>query len=433
MADRKISDLTALTTPASGDYLPIVDISEVAAASKNKRITIQSLFQGIPVNVGIGTSSPAQRLTVLDNSTAVANGSTLTVVGGTFNSSGEGGSIGFSNDIRSGVTHAARIRSSLINLSAQEQGNLCFDTNDASGLTERMRITSAGNVGIGTTSPNRALEVNAQNGVNNTSVPALRLKTGNVAGAAGYGTGIDFTIQASNNAEFVSARIESTYTDIANQFGDVRISTMNTGTLSEKLRIDPSGRLLVGTSSTFGQFPDGLFVNASAGNTAQFGRFTNDNVGGSLIFFHGRGGAPGTRGIVQNGDLLGYVDFIGDDGVTLNSTGARISAEVDGTPGTDDMPGRLVFSTTADGASTTTERLRITSAGVLQVADAGDIAVGTTTGTKIGTATTQKLGFYNATPVVQPTAVADATDAATVITQLNALLAKLRTLGIIAT
>ena len=43
MADRKISDLTALTTPASGDFLPIVDISEAAAASKNKRITFQNL------------------------------------------------------------------------------------------------------------------------------------------------------------------------------------------------------------------------------------------------------------------------------------------------------------------------------------------------------------------------------------------------------
>jgi hypothetical protein len=64
--------------------------------------------------------------------------------------------------------------------------------------------------------------------------------------------------------------------------------------------------------------------------------------------------------------------------------------------------------------------------------NAANIVVGTTTGTKIGTATTQKLGFYNATPVVQPAAVADATDAATVITQLNDLLAKLRTLGLIA-
>jgi hypothetical protein len=54
-------------------------------------------------------------------------------------------------------------------------------------------------------------------------------------------------------------------------------------------------------------------------------------------------------------------------------------------------------------------------------------------GFKIGTATTQGLGFWNATPSAQPTAVADATDAATVITQLNALLARMRTIGLIAT
>jgi hypothetical protein len=63
----------------------------------------------------------------------------------------------------------------------------------------------------------------------------------------------------------------------------------------------------------------------------------------------------------------------------------------------------------------------------------GDLILTTTTGTKIGTATTQKLGFFNATPVVQQAAVADATDAATAITQLNDLLARLRTLGLIAT
>jgi hypothetical protein len=48
MADRKISDLTALTTPASGDFLPIVDISEAALDTKNKRITIEELMRGMP-------------------------------------------------------------------------------------------------------------------------------------------------------------------------------------------------------------------------------------------------------------------------------------------------------------------------------------------------------------------------------------------------
>jgi hypothetical protein len=54
-------------------------------------------------------------------------------------------------------------------------------------------------------------------------------------------------------------------------------------------------------------------------------------------------------------------------------------------------------------------------------------------GFKIGTASTQGLGFWGATPSAQPTAVADATDAASVITQLNALLSRMRTIGLIAT
>ena len=60
-----------------------------------------------------------------------------------------------------------------------------------------------------------------------------------------------------------------------------------------------------------------------------------------------------------------------------------------------------------------TTRLTINASGSFTVADAQDIALGTTTGTKIGTATTQKLGFYNKTPVVQPTAVAEITTTAT--------------------
>ena len=67
------------------------------------------------------------------------------------------------------------------------------------------------------------------------------------------------------------------------------------------------------------------------------------------------------------------------------------------------------------------------------VFDGVNLVLGTTTGTKLGTGVTQKLGFWNATPVVQPAAVADATDAASTEARLNDLLGHLRTLGIIAT
>jgi hypothetical protein len=56
-----------------------------------------------------------------------------------------------------------------------------------------------------------------------------------------------------------------------------------------------------------------------------------------------------------------------------------------------------------------------------------------TTGTKIGTSTSDKLSFWNATPVVQPATVANATDAASAIARLNEVIARLKTLGLIAT
>ena len=82
-----------------------------------------------------------------------------------------------------------------------------------------------------------------------------------------------------------------------------------------------------------------------------------------------RGASVGTRDIVQSGDSLGQLVWAGDDGSAFISA-ASIRGQVDGTPGTNDMPGRLVFSTTADGAASPTERMRITSA--------GNVGIGTT-------------------------------------------------------
>ena len=66
--------------------------------------------------------------------------------------------------------------------------------------------------------------------------------------------------------------------------------------------------------------------------------------------------------VVQDGDPLGVISFQGADGSDFQQA-AQILAKVDGTPGTSDMPGALTFSTTADGANTPTERMRIDSAG----------------------------------------------------------------------
>ena len=55
--------------------------------------------------------------------------------------------------------------------------------------------------------------------------------------------------------------------------------------------------------------------------------------------------------------------FAAYDGTDYNSRVAEISAHVDGTPGVDDTPGRLIFSTTAPGAASPSTRLLINSDG----------------------------------------------------------------------
>jgi len=47
MADSKITDLSELTTPATDDVLAVVDISEVAAADKNKKIQVSNVMKGV--------------------------------------------------------------------------------------------------------------------------------------------------------------------------------------------------------------------------------------------------------------------------------------------------------------------------------------------------------------------------------------------------
>jgi hypothetical protein len=136
----------------------------------------------------------------------------------------------------------------------------------------------------------------------------------------------------------------------------------------ESMRIDSSSRLLVGTStartingSHTGQIQ--LEGTGFASSTMSIIANSDDAAGSYLFFGKSRGATIGSNTIVQNGDVLGQIDFFGSDGVGDFTDGARIAVQVDGTPGSGDMPGRLVFSTTADGASSPTERMRINSAG----------------------------------------------------------------------
>ena len=143
---------------------------------------------------------------------------------------------------------------------------------------------------------------------------------------------------------------------------------------TEKVRIDSSGRVLVGHTGSLSEGTGFQVVNTSD-NTAEFFAYVASTSGSRLTLTKSRSGTKGTNTVVQSGDKLGEIHFRGADG-TGYIRGATISAEVDGTPGTNDMPGRLVFSTTADGANSQTERLRIDSSGNVTVGS-GNLVIGT--------------------------------------------------------
>jgi hypothetical protein len=132
---------------------------------------------------------------------------------------------------------------------------------------------------------------------------------------------------------------------------------------SERLRVTGAGNVGIGTTA-----PDSALEVATTttgvGTTGEIlSNFANDTLSNEINFRKSRGATVGTNTIVQNGDTVGAIRFWGANGTGYDRV-AAILANVDGAPGaSNDMPGRLAFFTTADGAGSLSERMRITSAG----------------------------------------------------------------------
>lgn len=188
-------------------------------------------------------------------------------------------------------------------------------------------------------------------------------------------------------------------------------------TLTNKTLSSPTlSGTVAGSASWSGvqTFPDGSKIGDLLGGNGE-ARLNDDSA-----FFSWYNGANTVRS--------GYLQMTSAGAVVLASeiSGANINITTAGA-------GVLQHNGVAVPTISSTNTLSNKTLSGVTMADATNIVLNTTTGTKIGTATSQKLGFFNATPVVQPTAVADATGAGDVVTQLNALLTRMRNLGLIAT
>ena len=221
-------------------------------------------------------------------------------------------------------------------------------------ITGRLLVNAQKQVHVGTGVSVKAGGLNVTAGI--TTVQALQATTGNfssnvdIAGELTVAETIAHTGDTNNKISFPAA-------------DTITLTTSG----SEALRVDASQRLLIGTSDidsvSDGEVPKLIVKGTDSTAGAAFVRHSANAAGTGVFFGKSRNATIGSNTIVQDDDELGRITFSGDDGTNINTMGVQISSFVDGTPGENDMPGRLVFYTTADGASGVTERMRITSGG----------------------------------------------------------------------
>ena len=150
---------------------------------------------------------------------------------------------------------------------------------------------------------------------------------------------------------------------------------------SERLRFDSSGRIIKGHTSTYavaGHYPSVQLTGTTFNDaTLSIINNANDSTGSYILLSKQRSGSPTGATIVQDDDLIGQIMFSAGDGTDLTSRVAEIKAEVDGTPGSNDTPGRLLFKTTPDGAQSSVERLRIDQVGNISIGGIAPVATST--------------------------------------------------------
>lgn len=383
---------TAVATSAYNEASMIFSTS-----SGNTAITEKMRLTGAgSLSIGDGNSVAGERLRVIKNQngetyTSVINATDgIAALAGTFWSTTSDVS---ANYLFNGVTPASRTPSGIYTASTAfvSTNGVKLNIGTRSDLpvslwsnnTERMTITGAGNVGIGGT-PLSKLHIFGSNYIleNTAATYAILINSNPSAGDIIGGHAFKLT-QAGVNYGL----IESVYVSSGN--GDLKFSTLLSGTGAEKMRITGAGTLAVGTATPYNLLPTAIAVpfhsnvDGSKYSINISTQYSSDNTYFPWFYFAKGRGTQASPAVVISGDILGKLSFAGQYTTTVNNIAQAVSIHGvatetwSGSTNAADM----VFSTNPTGTfSTPVERMRITSSGTL--------LVGTTLATDWGVAET---------------------------------------------
>lgn len=212
-------------------------------------------------NVGIGTIAPASQLEVYESdATGSTVGTVLTLRRKGAANNTDGLRINFqTQDPGADVAYIDAVND------ISNGGSLRFSTRNAGTVTEGMRITSAGYVGMGTTAPGANLQIGSRSSgaspANNSTIavaggsssggPVYALTLANTAAAATSNeSALTFTVA---NTFTATGQVSTILTNSGTATSDLRFLTFNGSSLAEGLRLTSSGNLGVGTTIPTGK------------------------------------------------------------------------------------------------------------------------------------------------------------------------------------
>ena len=347
-----VNDNHATLTAGTAQFWNFANAPTVFATNNAERMRLTSTG-----NLGIGTASPNEKLTILGN-LVVGNITSHTqlysgydaqnpmifelgygtatpdviplpsfVLSKNLTSNNQGlGVISFANSNLANGSEKRIATMSAFTDGALNSGALAFGTTTLGTLNERMRIASTGKVGINTQTPTAQLHVMAADG------DALRLYRN--VNSIGWGVAQSFSLHNASGVAVDYAQISGGITSntAGAENGVLAFSTRGTGTVAERMRITSTGVVGIGTTNpgaTYRLDVQGGTINSSGGlciagtcktDWSQVGGSQWTTSGTTINYSNGNVGI-GTPSPAKTLDVTGDINASG------NITGGTIQAK----------------------------------------------------------------------------------------------------------